>query len=257
LVDVTGLLLPNVDPGVYRIPAERLRPGDLIVISDNPLTLRYVLAFEPEGEIIGLDPETGDVIEVVPIQMPFLPFFVRIVALLDLFRGGFFPGDFEDSDDEPEPRGPESRRRLGRERTRERFDFDLDEFLLLSLLSGQQPGQTGGSSLLTYFLLMRTFAGDCDAGLLEWLLLSGALQQSPATSGTPQPMQGNLLALLLALQSSKEFGPRRDTYGRRRRRSRREGGPTGPYESPRAEPEPPVGGEEPQRPHEPGPEWTG
>src|SRR5258708_6895837 len=86
LVDVTAFLIPGVDPMVYRLPVTRLEPGDLIVISDDPLTLRFVINQDEEGdgELEVLDPDTGDVTEYIPIQAPIFNFFVRVVSLFDL-----------------------------------------------------------------------------------------------------------------------------------------------------------------------------
>jgi hypothetical protein len=216
LVDVTALLLPGIDPMVYRLPVRTARPGDLIVISDDPLTVRYVLEWEPEGELIGLDPDTGDVNAFVPIQVPFLNCFVRIVSLLDLFPAGRLRDG---------SRGVRNDRRSRRGGPRGEAHMELDELLLFYLLSGQQqqPGQTGAPNFLTLFLLMRLLGGDLDSSALLLLLLSGALQQ-PTTTTTPTPtttppqqLPANSLALLLALQCSGEEG-RGGLFRRRRRR---------------------------------------
>lgn len=226
LVDVTGLLLPNIDPGVYRIPVTRLSVGDLIVISDDPLSVRYVLECEPEGELVGLDPDTGDVVEFVPIQVPFLNCFVRVISLVDLLGGGRLTGRRRERVDE------------GRGRRRaEEGPREFDEALLLLLLSGQQPGQTGTPDLLNLLLLTQMGCREGEGNLMEWLLLSGMLQQTPQSGttqpGTTQPAQSNPLALLMLAMLEGGEGIGGGLFRRRWRRDqpeRRE--PPGPVEPP-------------------------
>ena len=86
LLDVSLLVIPGIDPMVYRIPTETVRPNDLIVTSDVPLSLLYVLHTEPgqPQEIHGLNPFTGEFVDYRPAEGLFFNFFVLVVSMLDI-----------------------------------------------------------------------------------------------------------------------------------------------------------------------------
>ncbi len=214
LLDVTDFLLPGINPMVYFLPVECLERGDLTVISNDPLTLRYVVERTEEGEFEVLDPDTGDVTDFIPLQVPLFNFFVRVVSLLD-----FFP-DFNLLGKIPEAhRGLEEQMRFFRERGRGearmgegRERFEMDEFLMISLLS---QGSSSTTNLLPLLFLSR--AGRGESGLLAALALSGALPQlapttAPPTTAvpavTPAPPAANN-ALLLAMLLGGGLGRRR------------------------------------------------
>ena len=187
LLDVTSLIIPGVNPYVYRLPAPRVRRGDLILISDSPVTVRYVLDYLPNGRILGLDPATGSVTEAVPAQNPFASFFIQLVSLFDFPSVPFESAGWRGGGD----------RRPGREGEEmgERPEMGI---LLASLLLNQQSGQTTTSSLQTLLPFLLLSGGGCGGGVFEMLALVAALQQQGA-GGTGQPLQGDGIALALLL----------------------------------------------------------
>src|SRR5262245_55555977 len=88
LVDVSPLILTGIDPWVFRIPAERVEPGDLIVTSDTPFSTLYVVESYTDRSprhIEGLDPATGYIVQYFPpAQLLFLNIFVRVISLFEL-----------------------------------------------------------------------------------------------------------------------------------------------------------------------------
>jgi len=86
LLDVSLLVIPGIDPMVYRIPAETVRPNDLIVTQDAPLSLLYVLHTDPEHprDVHGLNPFTGEFVHYRPTEGLFFNFFVLVVSMLDI-----------------------------------------------------------------------------------------------------------------------------------------------------------------------------
>jgi hypothetical protein len=65
LLDVSDLTFDNADPFVYRIPVskEGLKPGDLIITSENPFNVLFVKTVHQSGEIKGIDPATSRIVE--------------------------------------------------------------------------------------------------------------------------------------------------------------------------------------------------
>jgi len=97
LLDVTPLILPGMVPCVFRIPVETVKDGDLIVTSDCPFSVMYVLNVDDyPGRIRGLDPLCGEVVEYSRPTSLFFNFFVKLVSIYDLF------GDSRDKDAEEE-----------------------------------------------------------------------------------------------------------------------------------------------------------
>jgi hypothetical protein len=90
LVDVSLLALPGVDPLVFRLPVKRVKPGDLIMVSESPLSVLYVLETYSDRprEIRGLDPYTGEAVDYSLTENLFnLNFFVQVTSLFDLLSG--------------------------------------------------------------------------------------------------------------------------------------------------------------------------
>jgi hypothetical protein len=90
LLDVSLLALPGVDPLVFRLPVKRVKPGDLIMVSESPLFVLYVLETfgDRPREIRGLDPSTGEVVHYSLTENLFnLNFFVQVTSLFDLLAG--------------------------------------------------------------------------------------------------------------------------------------------------------------------------
>jgi hypothetical protein len=87
LLDVTPLILTGVPPYVLRLPVSSVDAGDLIVVSDCPFSVLYVLETYEEfpGRIRGLDPLCGTIVDYSQPVNPFFNFFVKVVSLYDLF----------------------------------------------------------------------------------------------------------------------------------------------------------------------------
>jgi len=134
LVDVTLFVLCGGAPEVFRIPATEVFPGDLIVTSDSPISLLYVLEQTKIG-VRGLDPFTGNIVFYVAPLNPFFNYFVRVQSISDLLFA--------------ETRELEEEAEEGEIRDREdRFPRDLLPLLLLGSL-----GQGTSTSLTTLVLL--------------------------------------------------------------------------------------------------------
>jgi hypothetical protein len=92
LLDVTSLILP-INPGVYRIPALEVRPGDLILISDSPFSALFVIEIAEFG-IVGLEATCNELVTYFPPENLFGDrffghrnnIFVRIVSTFDLLE---------------------------------------------------------------------------------------------------------------------------------------------------------------------------
>ncbi len=241
LVDVSSLVISGVDPWVYRLPVTIPSRGDLILISDNPFSVRYVLESGPA--VVSLDPATGDVAELIAAQNPFVSFFVKIVSLFgqppeDLEEGIGDAGGFEKG---PAP-GHEAREeeREG-ENMGERPEFNL---LLTALLLGQQQCQTAPGagtapppspapapatappSWLNLLLLTTALGGGKALGMLELVTLLSVLQ--PQSAGTGLPGNGMALALLLLTMGRGREGGDRDFFRGFRGREFKEGRGFGP-----------------------------
>jgi hypothetical protein len=134
LLDVTAFLLPGVDPGVFRIPVPEVFPGELIVTSDSPLSLLYVLE-RTEAGVRGLDPFTGNIVRYIAPLNPFFNYFVRLQSLFGLLFAE--TGEIEEE--------------IGEDERRDRDDR-FPSFLLPLLLLGFQGQNT---SLITLVLLMQ------------------------------------------------------------------------------------------------------
>lgn len=91
LLDVTLLMIPGVDPWVFKIPVsiEELKPGDLIVASDSPRSILYVLSTPSNLQITALDTATGDRITYTPTANLFdLDFLIKVFSVFDLLGDG-------------------------------------------------------------------------------------------------------------------------------------------------------------------------
>jgi hypothetical protein len=91
LHDVTPLVLPGVNPWVLRLPVARVRPGFLLVTSDVPFSLVYVIEAEGRRQerIEGLDPISGEFVEYCRPVSLFFNYFVRVVSLFEaVVEGG-------------------------------------------------------------------------------------------------------------------------------------------------------------------------
>lgn len=137
LLDVSAFLLPGFSPGAFRIPVPEIEPGELVITSDNPRSLLYVLERTETG-LRGLDPFTGNVVRYIAPRSPFFNFFVRVQSVFGLLfaESREFEEGLEAVEDDREERGL------------------LDRLLPLLLLSSQY--QSSGTSFLTWMLLMQT-----------------------------------------------------------------------------------------------------
>jgi hypothetical protein len=104
MLDVTSIILP-INPGVYRIPVQRVYRGDLVLISDSPFSALFVTEVqEDEGSIVGIEATCNERVEYSPPYNFFggvlfgedAKLFVRIVSLFDLL-GNLF-GDHDDDE---------------------------------------------------------------------------------------------------------------------------------------------------------------
>jgi hypothetical protein len=87
LLDVTPLILAGVAPCVFRLPVETVGRGDLIVTSDCPFSVLFVLKVDDyAGRIRCLDPLCGEIVEYSRPASLFFNFFVKVVSLYDLLR---------------------------------------------------------------------------------------------------------------------------------------------------------------------------
>jgi hypothetical protein len=91
LVDVTALVIAGFNPWVVRVPVPTtaVRRGDIVITSDNPLSLLYALAREA-GSLVALDPFTEQIVRYAPALNLFMN--VSVIAaspfdLLDLAPG--------------------------------------------------------------------------------------------------------------------------------------------------------------------------
>jgi hypothetical protein len=202
------LILPGIDPYVYRLPALSVNAGDLIMISDNPLSVRYVVGYVPGGHkpgqpLAGLDPATGALTELIPAQNPFISFFVRLVSLFPplgtAFGGWWGSGGWQEGkkrgadegQDRPEGGdGPET----GRE-GKAMYERPELGILVASMLLSQQPqGQTMGLNLQTLLPLL-FLGGGRGLGTIELVALVYMLQQQSTSTGS---VDGLALALFLS-----------------------------------------------------------
>jgi hypothetical protein len=227
LFDVTDFLIPGVDPMACFVPVESLAPGDITVVSTDPLTLRYVVGRRGEGEFEVLDPDTGDVTDFVPLQTPLLDFYVRVVSLLDFVPDLNLLGDMSGR-----YRGIGVR--MGEER---REQFALEEILPFLLLS---QGSTALTSLAPLLLLSRFGGGDMGR-LLTVLAITGALPglaaptvPAPVPTAVPvaaapvaaaQPLSALALVSVLGMLRRRPDDERRDERRDDRRDDRGEGRP--------------------------------
>lgn len=87
LVDVTPLVLPGMDPLVFRMPSnlDQLRRGDRLIVSDAPFSPLFVLHPFERGDagIQVLDPLTGWLSGYLPARNLFLNFVVLAVSPFD------------------------------------------------------------------------------------------------------------------------------------------------------------------------------
>ena len=223
LLDVTSLIIPGIDPYVYRLPALTVNRGDLIMVSDSPISVRYVIDHVPGGFPPGstfrvLDPITGNATEFFSALNPFVSFFIRLVSLFG-FPGGpniFGPeregGGWGIGRDDRWRRAAEGRegREAGRE-GEEMFERPELGILLASMLLSQQPqGQTTTTPLnLQALLPLFLLGGGRGAGFLEALVLVSVLQSQAQTTTATTGSDGLATALLLSgfLFRPSEEGP--------------------------------------------------
>lgn len=87
LLDVTELTLDGGEAYVYRLPITRkeLKPGDLIITSENPFSVLFIEQVHQNGEVRGLDPSTSRIYTYTPKVSLFseAPLYVKVVSLLD------------------------------------------------------------------------------------------------------------------------------------------------------------------------------
>jgi len=229
LLDVTKLLISSVDPAVYRIPVTELQRDDLVLVSEDPFSVRYIIGWERGGRAVALNPEDGDITDFLPVQHPFLHCFVRVVSFLEDFPNSDIPeidifDEERESGEIDESRTKRSQRRGPRERVSMRRDFcedlDTEQILLLSMALGQQQDPNASSNLVNTLLLSQALCGGkrgMDKSLILAMLLGGGGLMGAATAtGTAQPMPNNSLALLLALGLCREPEGREDRERRLR-----------------------------------------
>jgi hypothetical protein len=148
LLDVTMFLLTGfgVSPGVFRIPVHEVFYGDLIVTSDYPLSLLYVLE-QTETGVRGLDPFTGKISDYTPPLSLFMNYFVRVESLFGqlLTHAGESERREEGHEDE------------GEQRDRHRVSYR--SLLPLLFLSSQSEGATNP---LMALILMQFLEGSQD-----------------------------------------------------------------------------------------------
>ncbi len=152
VVEVDDVTFDGGESYIYRIPAEKVEKGDLIIRSENPFSVLFVTEVRKNGsqmEIVGLDPDNEGVIWGGPttnVLAPNLRFFVKVVSLVDGQIGSLFGGS---------------------------GDQKLNESLLPLLLLGNK-GQTASDPLATLLLLKGLGENDADKkALLTLLLLKG------------------------------------------------------------------------------------
>jgi hypothetical protein len=259
LLDATSLVTTGVNPCVYRIPVSVPSRGDLILISDCPFSVRYVLGAGegPEPRIFGLDPVTGDVAELIPASNPFIGcFYIKIVSLYGMapgslgFGGRFYAGEAEFQE------GPMDIHEAGDGKREEGIMGERSELnlLLLSMLLNQQqcaapcaspttvpvappappPCQPVSAcctapNLTALLPLLLVGGGPRGLGLLELVMLMSAMQ--PSTTGQVG-LQSNglaLMLLLLGMGGEREAGFFRRPWGPGAGRT-----PWGPPEAPPA-----------------------
>jgi hypothetical protein len=66
ITDVTDMTLEGSDNLVFRVPADSVAPGDLIITSENPFSVLFVQEVLKNGHIRGVNPATSAVVEYVP-----------------------------------------------------------------------------------------------------------------------------------------------------------------------------------------------
>src|SRR5688572_16722444 len=83
LVDVTGLDFQGLANFVYRVPVAvaDVKPGDLIITSENPPTAAFVVARRNDGTLTVLNPKTADRGTYSPVKNLFgLQFLVKVIS---------------------------------------------------------------------------------------------------------------------------------------------------------------------------------
>jgi hypothetical protein len=164
LVDVTPIVRPTSD-FIIRVPvrAENVKPGDVIIQSDNPFQVLFVNHITKDGTIVGLDLYSRIVPYVPPrnLLLHNTQLLVKAISVFDFFR----------------------RRHEGHAGEDDDIPSDLLAFLPL-LASGTPAGAGGGTSggggqgtidLNTLLLLQAAREDDGDIGFEEFLplLLAG------------------------------------------------------------------------------------
>jgi len=86
--DVTPLIIGGANNLIFRLPATTINPGDLIITSDYPVSSLFVLEVRDQapgsGYVIGIDPNSSEIVQYVPPANLFFPFYVRVVSVLEL-----------------------------------------------------------------------------------------------------------------------------------------------------------------------------
>jgi len=177
MLDVSDLILTGTENYVYRIPVDikNLKPGDLIIKSDNPLDVIFLQEVEKNGNIRGLD-TTSEVVEYTPPINPLfkIRLYVKVISLIDGFGDG----------------------------------KDGNNFLPLLLLTNRGDLGTGGDALTTLVLLQALSGTALDTNrLLPFLLLSGTKSDGGLDSLLLLQALGGTQGLLGDMLSSDRKSP--------------------------------------------------
>ena len=88
MLDVSDLTLDGAEGYIYRLPVQSVKPGDLIITSENPFDVLFVQAVGEDGGLSGLDPRNNTVVDYVqPTNLFNVQFFVKVVSLVDVLGG--------------------------------------------------------------------------------------------------------------------------------------------------------------------------
>jgi hypothetical protein len=85
LVDVTGMTFEATDGHIYRIPVKSAKQGDLLLLSDSPLTAIFLEDdVEDDDSVSGINPLTCERVEYVqPISALGQRWFVKVFSSLN------------------------------------------------------------------------------------------------------------------------------------------------------------------------------
>lgn len=92
-IEVSDFTFDGTEQYVYRLPIPKVKPGDLIVTSENPFNALFVRQVQSNGHLIGVDP-SGIETNYAPATNLFnVRFFVRVVSLLEGLNGSLGTDD--------------------------------------------------------------------------------------------------------------------------------------------------------------------